>query len=76
MAARYLLVAGIAGAAALAACIATQRRSARLQTLDDDREAEVIRRFAPALHEVWGVQPRTALLSAGSPAFTFGEAAA
>ena len=51
MATRFVLAAGVV--AAVAAWVATQRRVSRQQNMDDDRAAELIRRYAPALHEVW-----------------------
>ena len=52
---RYVLAIGIGGIAGLGMWLAAQRR-ARQQDLNDDREAEIIRRFAPALNEVWATQ--------------------
>jgi hypothetical protein len=57
---RYALAIGIAGIAGLGTWIATHRYASRRRDLDDDRAAEIIRRFAPALHEVWASQIKAA----------------
>lgn len=47
---RYIYAVGIAGMAALATWFAVHRRSQNGLEIDDDRAADIIRKFAPALH--------------------------
>lgn len=56
---RYIYAVGIAGMAALATWWATHRRNQSVLEAEDDRAADIIRRFAPALHAAWAASHRT-----------------
>jgi hypothetical protein len=58
MAPRYVFAVGLAAMAALAAWAAIHRRAERPFDIDDDTAADIIRRFAPALHDAWASQTR------------------
>ena len=63
MVSRYVMAVGIAGIAGLAVWAAFRRRSVNPFALDDDREAEIIRRFAPALQAAVTPQAQAAPLT-------------
>jgi len=58
MATRYVFAVSLAAVAALAAWAAIYRRADRPFDTDEDTAADIIRRFAPALHDAWALQTR------------------
>ena len=61
MVSRYVVAVGIAGMAALAVWVTINRRRVNPFAVDDDTQAEIIRRFAPALQAVVMPHPQTDL---------------